>query len=458
MPTHPFDFEIQADIFSTTEIKGVFNERRRFSRWLEFEAALAQTLAELEIIPQDAADEISTKANIDHIDLDAVKENYKGSRNSLIPLIKGLRSACSDNHGEFVHYGATTQDVLDTSQIMELRDTFRIIYRDLRGLEATVADLTLSHINTPMIGRTHGQQALPITFGLKCGVWLAETRRHIERVKNLFPRLLTGQLSGAVGTMAALGDKGREVSRLTLEKLGLNYSPVAWHASRDNIAEAAGLMAIIAATLEKIANEIIELGKIEINELREPAPEGAASSSTMPHKRNPVICQRITVLSRQIRALAPTVTEAMTHEHERDGRAIWSEWLAMPQISVYTATALHYTGKVMRGLDINPDNMLKNLLQHGDMVLSEWLLFRLGSSIGKMKAQEIMHQITSEAISSGRTLRDCALADMEISPLLSGEDLKFLEHPEKYIGESENIIKDLLQDIAQKRANDPDEL
>ena len=458
MPTHPFDFEIQADVFSTSEIKAVFNEQRRLSRWLEFEAALAQTQAELGIIPREAADEISAKADISVLDLDAVKENYKSSRNSLIPVIKALRIACKDDHGEFVHYGATTQDVIDTSQVMELRETFRIIYRDLKDLEATLIAHTKAHISTPMIGRSHGQQALPITFGLKCGIWLAEIRRHIERVKGLSPRLLTGQLSGAVGTMAALGDKGREVSRLTLEKLGLEYSPVAWHTSRDNLAEAANLMAIITATLEKIANEIVELGKNEIGELQEPAPEGVASSSTMPHKRNPVICQRITVLSRQVRALAPTITEAMTHEHERDGRAIWSEWLAVPQIAIYTATALNYSKQVLIGLDIKPDNMLKNLMLHGDMVLSEWLLFRLGSSIGKMKAQEIMHKLTSDALSNNKTLKECALANGEISHLLTSDDLTALDHPEKYIGQSENLILDLLQDIAKKQATDPDGL
>lgn len=458
MPTHPFDFEIQADVFSTPEIKAVFTEQRRFRRWLEFEAALARTQAELGIIPTAAAQEIAARADLNQLDLDAVRESYTKSRNSLIPIIKALRGACNKNHGEFVHYGATTQDVLDTGQVMELRDTFRIIYRELKRLETTVTALTRNHLSTPMIGRSHGQQALPITFGLKCGVWLAEIRRHIERVKSLFPRLLTGQLSGAVGTMAALGDQGREVARLTLDKLGLNYSPLSWHTSRDNMAEAASLMAIITATLEKIANEIVELGKNEIGELREPSPPGAASSSTMPHKRNPVICQRVTVLARQVRALAPTIIEAMTHEHERDGRAIWSEWLAIPQISIYTATALNYIVQVINGLEIKPENMLKNLRLHGDMVLSEWLLFRLGSSIGKMKAQGIMHELTTAATATGKTLRECALANNEISPLLTPDDLAFLDHPEKYIGQSENLIKDLLDEIADKQTDDPDKL
>ncbi|MFN2365104.1 MAG: adenylosuccinate lyase family protein [Desulfurivibrionaceae bacterium] len=458
MPSHPFDFEIQADIFSTPEMTAIFDEQQRFNRWLEFEGALAASQAELGIIPVEAAAEINNRTKYKNLDPATVREGYRKSRNSLIPIIKALSEACRNGHGQFVHYGATTQDVLDTGQIMELRDAFRIIYRDLKKLEESLATLAGKHSATPMIGRSHGQQALPITFGLKCGVWLAENRRHIERIKNLAPRLLVGQLGGAVGTMAALGEQGREVARRTMNRLGLGYSLISWHTSRDNIAEAANLMAMIAASQEKIANEIVELGKNEIGELREAAPDGAAASSTMPHKRNPVFCQRIAVMARQVRALSGTITEAMIHEHERDGRAIWSEWLAMPQISIYTGTILNYIKQVIGSLEIIPENMEKNLKLHGDMVLSEWLLFRLGSSLGKLKAQEIMGDITGEARTSARSLKDCLLADDQTAALLNRDDLAFLDHPEKYLGQSENMINDLLGEISAQQAIDPENL
>lgn len=458
MPCHPFDFEIQTNIFSTPEMTGIFAEEQRFNRWLEFEAALATTQAELGIIPPEAAREIVARARLSCLDLDALREGYTKSRNSLLPLIKALRDACQKGHGEFVHYGATTQDVLDTSQVMELRDTLRIIYRDLREMATALSRLARQHRATPMIGRTHGQQALPITFGLKCAVWLAEIRRHIDRVKGLMPRLLVGQLSGAVGTMAALGEQGREVARQTLARLGLGYSAVAWHTSRDNIAETASLLAIIAATQEKIANEIIELGKNEIGELLEPPLAGAISSSTMPHKRNPVICQRIVVMSRQIRALSGTVTEAMTHEHERDGRTIWSEWLAMPQISIYTGTILNYSKTVIGGLEVFPENMARNLRLHGDMVLSEWLLFRLGSAVGKMEAQVMMQRLTHQARIEGKSLKECALAAGKIAALLSKDDLIFLDHPEKYIGLAKDLVDDLLADVVAQQAQDQEVL
>ena len=462
MPSHPFDFEIQANIFSTPEMTAIFAEQRRFERWLEFEAALATTQAGLGIIPTEAAAEISCKAKISCLDLEAMREGYKKSRNSLMPLVKALRNACTGEHGEFVHYGATTQDVLDTGQIMELREVLRILYRDLKSLEQNLRELIDAHRTTPMIGRSHGQQALPITFGLKCSVWLAEIRRHTERLIALSPRLMVGQLSGAVGSMAALGEQGREVARQTLDRLGLAYSPVSWHTSRDNIAETANLMAMICSSLEKIANEVVELGKNEIGELREPAPApagaGAVSSSTMPHKRNPVLSQRVGVLARQVRALAPTITEAMVHAHERDGRAIWSEWLAMPQISIYTGTALNYIKQVISGLEVVPARMKENLTLHGDMVLSEWLLFKLGASVGKMKAQEIMQELTAAARSSSRSLKECVLADDNTAALLNQDDLDFMDHPERYIGLAESLISDLLNDLDARQANDPDEL
>ncbi|NTW87866.1 MAG: adenylosuccinate lyase family protein [Desulfobulbaceae bacterium] len=457
MPSHPFDFEIQSNLFSTQEMTAIFAEGQRFNRWLQFEAALSRTQAAMGIIPAAAALEITRRANLEQLDTERIRQGYQRSRNSLIPLLNELRRACTEGHGEYVHYGATTQDVLDTSQTLELRDTFGIIYRDIRRIEEILMGLATRHRSTPMIGRTHGQQATPITFGLKCAIWLSEIRRHIERIKHLMPRLLVGQLSGAVGSFAALGFDGREIAKRTLAELGLLASPLPWHNSRDNQAEAATLMAIIAATLEKMANEVFELGKTEVGEILEPAPPGK-SSSTMPHKRNPVICQRVAVLSRQVRALSGTVIEAMIHEHERDGRALWSEWLAMPQISIYTGTALNYIISVFNGLEVAPERMLANLNLHGDLVLSEWLQFRLGASLGKMCAQEKLAGLIALVGREGITLREGLERDLELSAVLGPDDYTSLKHPEKHIGLSEAMVDDLLLDLTEQRNQEPKEL
>ncbi len=460
MPSHPIDFFYQAELYSTGELAALFDEKARFARWLLFEATLAAVQGEAGIIPEAAAREIGSKSTISCLDLEAVRQGYSKSRNSLMPVVKALKGACVDNHGEYVHFGATTQDVLDTGHVLEMKEVISILLRDARVLEGILIELARDHRRTPMIGRTHGQHALPITFGMKVAVWLAEIRRHIERLRAVAPRVLVGQLSGAVGTMAALGPSSgsEDVARKVMSRLGLGYSPVAWHTSRDCVAELASMCALLTATCEKIAGEIIQLGKTEIAELREPAPVSAMSSSTMPHKRNPVFCQRIAVLARHVRALSGVVVESMIHEHERDARALWSEWLAMPQISIYTGTALHYLISVVRGLEVCPEKMLANLHLHRELVASERLLFRLGAHLGKMTAQERLHAMIRRSEQEKRSLKEMLSEDKGLGPLLTEEDHAYLDRPELYVGRAVEIVDAVVRESVLKRKSDPEEL
>jgi 3-carboxy-cis,cis-muconate cycloisomerase len=458
MPAHPIDFEIQANVFSTPELSAIFDEKTRIGRWLQIEAALAAVQGKLDIIPASAADEIVKKASLEHLDLNQVAKGYEQSRNSIIPVVKALRQACAEGHGEYVHFGVTTQDILDTAQVLEQKDALGVIYRDLRLLEEQCIALARSHRTTPMTGRTHGQQALPITFGLKVVIWIAEIRRHIDRVISLAPRLFTIQLSGAVGTMAALGPDAQRLARLTAEKLGLHCRVPTWHTSRDNIAEAASLYGLLCSTFEKIGSEIVQLSKTELGELAESAPGQAVSSSTMPHKKNPVISQRIAVLARHVRPLVGVVMEGMVHEHERDARALWTEWLATPQIAIYTGTALNYLKAVIEGLEIRPERMLKNLYQQKDMVVSEWLLFKLAKLIGKTRAQEKLQALIRVVGKGDRIFKDILLDDPDIGPYLANENLEYLEQPELYCGLAAEIVDDTLNEVTAKRQNDPEVL
>ncbi len=456
MPAHPIDFQLQAGFYSTPELLDIFDEKTRVGRWLRIEATLAEVQGELGIIPQKAADEIVRKSKLENLDLSAVAKEYEQSRNSLMPVIKILKQVCDDGYCEFVHFGITTQDVLDTAQILEQKDALAVIYRDLRKLESLLIDLTRRHRDTPMIGRTHGQQALPMTFGLKLVIWVAEIRRHIERLISLGPRLFTIQLSGAVGTMAALGPQARKVATLTAEKLGLSSSMPNWHTSRDTIAEAASTYGLICSTLEKIASEIVQLSKTEIGELAEVAPDKAQSSSTMPHKKNPVISQRIAVLSRHSRALVSVVTESMIHEHERDARALWSEWLAMPQIAIYSGTALHFLISVLQNMEIRPDRMLENLYRQKELVVSEWLLFKLAGKMGKTRAQEKVQALIKLVEGGNRIFKDILLEDPEIGPFIAKENLEYLEKPERYCGLAAETVDDTLSEVAAKQKQDPE--
>lgn len=458
MPVHPIDFEIQANIYATPELKTLYDEEARIQRWLDFEGALATVQGELGIIPKRAAAEISGKAKLKLLDMSLLTKAYQESRNSLLPVIKALRHACQDNWGEFVHYGATTQDVLDTAQVLELKEVLRIIYRDLRVLEGMLLAMARTHQSTPMIGRTHGQQALPITFGLKVITWATEIRRHIERIKSMTPRVLVGQLSGAVGTMAALGPRAREVAPATLARLGLGAATVSWHTSRDNMAEVATCFGMLASSIEKISGEIFQLGRTELQELSESGAQKGMSSSTMPHKQNPVFCQRIAVLGSHVRSLAGLIMTGMVHEHERDPRALWSEWLAMPQISIYTGTTLHYINAVIKELEIRPKRMLDNLHLQKDMVASEWLLYRLAGPLGKMSAQEKLHDLIRQADSDGLTLKEALQSDQETGKLLTAADLDHLEKPEHHVGHAVEIVEAGLEELMTLRSHDPENL
>ncbi|GAB4343656.1 MAG: adenylosuccinate lyase [Desulfobulbaceae bacterium] len=457
MPSHPLDFQLQANVFCTPELLDLFDERNRIGRWLKIEAALAMAQAELGLIPKEAAREIERRASLAHLDEEMIREGYTRSRNSLLPVIGALRSACGAEWGQYVHYGATTQDIIDTGQVLEIAQTMRILYRDLREVEGVLLDLTAKHRDTPMVGRTHGQQALPVTFGLKTAGWAAEIRRHIQRCVSLYPRISRGQLSGGVGTLAAMGSQGMAVARRTMELLGLDWQPPGWHTGRDTIAEYASFCAIMVGTLEKIANEVFLLGKSEVGELAEEMP-ATPMSSAMPHKRNPVLSQRVTVLALHVRAQAAVVVESMAHEHERDPRRLWSEWLAIPQLSMYSGTALHYMARILSGLEVHQDAMLGNLRAAGDQVMSEWLLNRLARDLGRTRAREKLHQILQATAAEGSSLREALCRDRETGQLLGREDIDMLDHPERYTGQAGEMIDAVLADIAARREQDPEEL
>jgi len=455
MAVHPFDYDLQTDFYSTPELRDLFDERARMARWLRFEAALAEAQGELGVIPAASADVISKMASLEHLDLEGVREGYKTTRNSVMPILKALRGACGPEHGGYVHHGATTQDAIDSGEMMALKDGLAIALRDLLSIEGELLNLADRHRQTPMIGRSHGQQAIPISFGLKVAIWLGEVRRHVERLKSVLATAPVGQLGGAVGTMAALTDQAPEVKRRVMDKLGLVYALPAWHTSRDNVAEACSVLTMASATAAKIADEVFELGRTEFGELREPAgTPGVMSSSTMPHKRNPVLCQRVKVMERHVRSLLGVVMESMNHRNERDPRALWAEWLAVPQMLIYSASIMAYLKQITAGLEVYPARMLSNLHIHGDLVSSEWLLFRLAERVGKVNAQEALHKAGQDAAAQGTSLVEALRADAEISSALTEEDLTRAEQPELYTGWSETIVAEVVDAVRAARASD----
>lgn len=455
MPAHPIDFQIQAGFYATPELAAIFDEKTRFDRWLKIEAALAVVQGELGLIPAAAAATIAAHASLEKIDLEFLAAAYGGSRNSLVPLLQGLQKVCGPEHGGYVHFGITTQDVLDTAGVLEQQEALGVVSRDLRQLEYLLCEMARTHRATPMIGRTHGQQAMPITFGLKVSTWAAEVRRHRERLTALKPKAAVLQLGGAVGTMAALGPRALDVVERTAARLGLATLLPAWHTTRDIVGETAAFYGLIGSTMEKIASEVVQLAKTEIGEVAETAPGRSPSSSTMPHKNNPVDSQRIAVLARHARALVPVVLEAMVHEHERDPRALWSEWLAVPQLTIYTGTALHLLITVLENLEIRPGRMRENLYRQKELVVSEWLLFTLAREKGKSWAREKVETLLAIAAERQTPLQDILRHDPETGPLIAKEDLEYFEKPERYCGLATTMVDQTLQDIAARQQNEP---
>lgn len=454
MSMHPFDYTFQQNIYSTPELSALYDESQRIERWLKVEAAIANAQKKYNLIPSESADRICAVSHFNNLDISSLKSHYRKTRNTIIPVLQALREVCGGDSQHYVHHGATTQDIIDTGEMMALQTALNIMVRELRDIEGKFIAVAQKHRATPMIGRSHGQHAIPITFGLKVAIWLEEIRRHIERLEYCAKVTPTLQLGGAVGTLAALS-MPCEIKQHVAEHLGLNCTFSSWQTARDRVAEAASSLTMATVTLQKIANEIYELGRSEFAEVCESGgKQQAASSSTMPHKHNPVLCQRITVMATHTRSLCSTVMENMSPQHERDPRQLWSEWLAMPQLATYACTAAATLNQVVSNLHIYPKKMMKNIYLHGDLVASEWLLFRLSPLIGKHAAHTALFNAGQLSLATNTPLVECLLQQITLEAPLDEETLEIAKHPDRYIGYSTDIVDGVLASIMQARQQD----
>ncbi|SKA38033.1 adenylosuccinate lyase [Consotaella salsifontis] len=430
-----FDMTTMQHLWSTPEMREIFSEKNRLQKWLDFEVALARTQAELGIIPEAAAEEIAAAAHIDRVDLEAVAEEVRRIKHTLVPLLKGLQANLGKEAAEFLHYGATTQDVVDTGLILQLQQAHRVFCRDLGAVGRELMRLAAEHRDTVMVGRTHGVQALPITFGHKCAIWLDELSRHAERMEQAAPRVFVVMLVGAVGTQASYGPKAREIEAGTARRLGLGATDISWAPSRDRIAEYITLLAMIAGTLGKIGNELFNLQRNEFAEVEEGFSEGKLGSSTMPHKRNPVAAENVAMLSRSVRYSAAMMMEAMVQEHERDGIAWKSEWKAVPEACLVTGAILMQAGALLKGLRVDRKAMDRNVALMKGYLLSERVMLELGERVGKNTAHEWLYEASMKGIESGASFADALSSHPHIADAFSAEEIDRLTEPGEYLGD-----------------------
>lgn len=458
MPSTITDSLIYGPAWGTDEMRAVFDDVPRMQTWLDILAALALAQAELGIIPQAAATGIAEKAQVERLNFDNLRRGYQETSHSTLGLIREWQRVLSPEAGEWVYFGATVQDITDTWTSLALKRVAEITYRDLRALEASLLEHAARHRETLMPGRTHGQIGLPITFGFKCAVWVREVRRHIQRLKELAPRLAVGQLAGGVGSVSSYGDQGLELLARFCARLQLNVPGISWDTARDTIAEFGNLAAMVAATLAKIGTEIYNLQRPEIGEVAEPFQMGHVGSITMPHKRNPEFSEHIVTLARVIRYNATLLTEGMLHEHERDGRAWKAEWLALPETCLCLGKALALSLEMLAGLVVNAEAMQRNLDATQGYVLSEAVMLALAQKIGKQSAHQIIYAASMRGVEQGLTFKEALLADARIAARLSGQDIDALLDYRAHIGMIPQMVDRVVACARDERAAESESL
>lgn len=434
MASHVLASAILGDMYGTPELKQVFSDRNMLQCWLDVEAALARAQAAVGLIPQSAAGEITRQARAELLDMAAIKQGINQTTHELVPVIRQLAALCQGDAGRYVHWGATTQDITDTGLVLQVKAAHAIIRRDLQALARALQALARRERDTLMAGRTHGQHATPITFGFKVAVWLAEVRRHLARLDECGPRVLVGQFAGAAGTLASVEKHGLEIQRRLMAELGLGVPEICWHAARDSLAEFVAVLALIATTMGKMAHEVILLQKTEVAEVEEPFRPGKVGSSTMPHKRNPMLCEGIMAEARLARGLLPALLSAMEAEHERDWAAVHLEWAGVPEAAILTGGTVAHMVQVFEGLVVHRERMLANVeLLHG-LNLSEAVMLRLGEYLGRQAAHDLVYEAAMAAVEQGRPLAELLLADPRAARHLTPADLEALLRPEAYTG------------------------
>ena len=442
MDAHLIDSAVYGHGWSTPESLALFSERARLTRWVLVLKALAAAQAELGIIPASSAEAID-RLDAQSLDPAAVGAETRRTSHSAAGLVRELQAQLPADAREHVYYGATVQDVSDTAAALEMRDVGAIVWRDLRAVEGSLLELAGRHRDTPMLGRTHGQPGAPVTFGLKVASWADETARHLDRWRQSRPRLVVGQLAGAVGALGFYGELGPELRGRFCQRLGLGEPTVSWIAARDRIAEFASNAALVSATMARMANEVYNLQRREIAEVAEAASEATMGSFTMPHKRNPERSEQMVTLARLVRSAAGTLTETMVGDHERDGRTWKTEWVLLPEVCHYLLAQLTMARGLTAGIEVDAEAMEANLETMGDFGSQE-LLKRLSARLGKHRANDELQLAYRRARELGRPLVET------LQGVATPAELEGLDRPETG---SASAMVDAVVAAARERRN-----
>ena len=415
-------------------IRELFSEDQRLQSWLDVEAALAQAQAELEVIPAYAAEEITRKSRIELLDRQAIHDGVATTGHGLVPVIWELDRVCDGDAGGYVHWGATTQNITQTGKLIQLRRAHRIFLLQIGSILELLADLAERTRDYALPGRTHGQHAVPATFGLKVAVWIDELVRHVDRLRGCEDRVFVAMLGGGAGTLGSLGEIGLEIQDRLAHKLEMRPMPVPSRTTADHLCEYVVILGMLSATCSKIGREVYTSMKQEFGELEEPVPPGTVGSSTMPQKRNPKISQDIVAAAAQVRALVPLALESMMTEHEADRTTSVMMDRALTQAAVLVGDILQYMIELFSGIQVFPERMRQNLDLSGGLIMSEALMLELGRRIGRQRAHDVIYEAAQSSVVDRKPFKEALSEEQEVLNNLTPEQIESLLDPTQYTG------------------------
>jgi 3-carboxy-cis,cis-muconate cycloisomerase len=431
-------------LFASDAMTAVFNDRARLQAMLDFEAALARAEASVGLFPAAAADGIAHACKADRFDIAALARDTAAAGNPAIPMVKqltGLVAQQDEAAARFVHWGATSQDAIDTGLVLQMRAGLAALEPDLRLLTASLATLAAAHAKTVMIGRTLLQQAVPVTFGLKAAGWLAAIERARARLAVAGSAARVLQFGGAAGTLAALGDRGLDVAAALAKDLDLALPDLPWHGQRDRLVDLAAALGLLVGTLGKIARDLSLLMQTEVAEAFEPAGQGRGGSSTMPHKRNPIACAVALAAAARVPNLVATLLAAMPQEHERGLGGWHAEWETLPEILLLASGALHHMADAIAGLTLDTKRMRENIEATRGLVMAEAVTMALADRIGKQAAHHLVESACRRALAEGAHLRDVLAREPAVTAQLTRETLVRLFAADSYLGMAERFVQ-----------------
>jgi 3-carboxy-cis,cis-muconate cycloisomerase len=422
----------------------VFSDAAFLERCVEVEVALARAEARAGVIPEPAAREIAARASARDLDLERLKAETETVGYPILPLVRQVAAQCGEA-GRWLHWGATTQDIMDSAVVLQLRAALDLVDGDIAELRAVLARLARRYRDTPMAGRTHLQHALPVTFGYKAAIWLSMFDRHAARLAELRPRLEVAQFAGAAGTLASLGGKGLAVQAELARELKLGVPAITWHVARDSLAECVLLLGLVTGSLGKIANDVMLMMQNEVAEAFEPFVHGRGASSTMPQKRNPISCELILAAGKAVRQHCALMLDATVQDFERATGPWHAEWIAIPESFVLASGALAQAKFMLGGLVVDEARMRRNLDVTSGLIVAEAAMMALAPHLGRQEAHDVVYDACRAAAESGRSLGEVLGSLPAVTEHLSPREIAEAVDPVRYLGAAQEMVDRLLR-------------